>query len=84
MTDATDLEKLGGIMKVLQDHGVPLVPEMGHLVTALAQIEEIASGSTTANSLPHIAKIARQALRGTATTPLRAEPEGPLGRHSDG
>ena len=35
---------------------------IGALETALRMIADIAEGSTTANSLPHIAKIARAAL----------------------
>lgn len=44
---------------------------------ALKQILDIAEGSTTANSLPHIAKIAREALADhLAVRQLRAPQDG--------
>ena len=40
-----------------------------HLVHALEEIALIAAGSTTANSLPNISRIARQALKAMAPYP---------------
>lgn len=40
-----------------------------HLVQALEEIALIASGSTTANSLPHIRRVARRALKALAPYP---------------
>jgi hypothetical protein len=55
---------------VLQTHAIPSPTMMGiaasqrqaPLANALSVIADIAAGSTTANSLPHIAKIAKAAL----------------------
>lgn len=40
----------------------PAAHKIALLCNALNEIADIAEGSTTANSLPHIAKIARKAL----------------------
>jgi hypothetical protein len=45
---------------------VAMLCERDVLRKALEQIADIAEGSTTANSLPHIAKIARAATKSTS------------------
>lgn len=41
---------------------IPSIAALPALIEALEQIKAIATGSTTANSLPHLAKIAGDAL----------------------
>lgn len=45
--------------------------EAERMQRALGEIRDIASGSATANSLPHIARIAEQALEPAATVDHR-------------
>jgi hypothetical protein len=57
-----DLDSLRDMLQRCSEHVCTVTADNARLRGALELIADISEGSTTANSLPHIAKIAREAL----------------------
>jgi hypothetical protein len=59
---ADELDSLRDMLQRCSEHVCTVTADNARLRAALELIADIGEGSTTANSLPHIAKIARAAL----------------------
>lgn len=61
-----DEEKLARVLALLRDNGVPLTPQLGQYVTALAKIKVVAQTEPKTDRLQSIERIAQKALSGDA------------------